>query len=159
MDENHPHTGWSGPRGLEAPCCKVCLELSPQYYQTVRPGADLSPCWLVHGERYVPKVLQALRVSPVKLILYLLFVLMVHVPLLNCSSDLFIYFYLESTIIYWFISSHFTFWSILFASFIANISLRICSWICVFYISFDRGPYVQWEFGVLRGLLLAPAEG
>ena len=91
MDENHPHTGWSGPRGLEAPCCKVCLELSPQYYETAGPGADLPPCWLVHGKRYVFKVLQALRVSPVNLLLFLLFVLVVHVPLLHWSSALFIF--------------------------------------------------------------------
>ena len=158
MDENHPHTGGCGPWGLEAPCCKICLELSSQYYQTVRLGADLSPCWLVHGEHYVPKVLQALRVSPVKLVLYLPFVLVVHVSLLNCSSDLFIL-SLPRAYQNLFISSHFTFWSILFASFIANISLRICPWICVFIYPMTEVHMFNGSSECYATLLLAPAEG
>ena len=73
---------------------------------------------------------------------------MVYVSLPNCSSNLLIYLYLEPTRFY-FISSHFTFLKYLFASLIANISANLPLDMC-FYISYDRGPYVQWEFGVLR---------
>ena len=131
---------------METPCCKICLEFTSQYIQTIGLGADLSPGRLVYSERYIQKVLQALRIKSCQAN-FITSVRFKWSTSLYCSSSLLTYLYLEPTS--YFISSHFTFLKYLFASLIANISANLPLYMC-FYISYDRGPYVQWEFGVLR---------
>ena len=87
--------------------------------------------------------------------------IVVHVPLLHWSSDLFIYFS-TSSLPYFIklsrVTSHYEVHCLHFI--IANISLRICSWIYVFFI------YPLTEVHMIYGsleryaaFLLAPAEG